>query len=287
MKTTSLEKVVYFQDYVVTNPGDTPLKMCQLLTEGGVPRRPGPISQRQLGRPTWSRGRPQATGEPRSSQAVGGSPHRTDRDQLEAEEEGPHQPAEDRRGDPRQRQPAGMDGVGRDSGDSARPAAAGLAGFGQFRHQRLERPLPADHQPQQPAEETGRPERAGSDHPQREADVAAVGQRAVRQQPLQAARARQQQPPAEVADRHDQGQAGPVPRKPAGQARRLFRPLRDRRRPRAAGCTSAVCPRKSPWSCTSRSSFAAQGARPRRHDQVAPRRCWSGRTRRSGTFSKR
>jgi len=33
MKTTSLEKVIYFQDYVVTNPGDTPLKMCQLLTE--------------------------------------------------------------------------------------------------------------------------------------------------------------------------------------------------------------------------------------------------------------
>ena len=33
MKTTSLEKVIYFQDYVVTNPGDTPLKMQQLLTE--------------------------------------------------------------------------------------------------------------------------------------------------------------------------------------------------------------------------------------------------------------
>ncbi|MGD9127768.1 MAG: DNA-directed RNA polymerase subunit beta', partial [Planctomycetia bacterium] len=33
MKTTSLEKVIYFQDYVVTEPGDTPLKMQQLLTE--------------------------------------------------------------------------------------------------------------------------------------------------------------------------------------------------------------------------------------------------------------
>ncbi len=33
MKTTSLEKVVYFQDYVVTDPGDTPLKPQQLLTE--------------------------------------------------------------------------------------------------------------------------------------------------------------------------------------------------------------------------------------------------------------
>ena len=33
MKTTSLEKVIYFQDYVVTNPGDTALKAQQLLTE--------------------------------------------------------------------------------------------------------------------------------------------------------------------------------------------------------------------------------------------------------------
>ncbi len=33
MKTTSLEKVIYFQDYVVTDPGDTPLKPQQLLTE--------------------------------------------------------------------------------------------------------------------------------------------------------------------------------------------------------------------------------------------------------------
>ncbi len=33
MKTTSLEKVIYFQDYVVTNPGQTGLKKQQLLTE--------------------------------------------------------------------------------------------------------------------------------------------------------------------------------------------------------------------------------------------------------------
>ena len=33
IKTSSLEKVVYFQDYVVVDPGDTPLKPKQLLTE--------------------------------------------------------------------------------------------------------------------------------------------------------------------------------------------------------------------------------------------------------------
>ncbi|MEO0515178.1 MAG: DNA-directed RNA polymerase subunit beta', partial [Planctomycetota bacterium] len=33
MKTSDLEKVIYFQDYVVTDPGDTPLKERQVLTE--------------------------------------------------------------------------------------------------------------------------------------------------------------------------------------------------------------------------------------------------------------
>ncbi|MDP7346801.1 MAG: DNA-directed RNA polymerase subunit beta' [Phycisphaeraceae bacterium] len=33
MKTTDLEKVIYFQDYVVVDPGDTPLQVQQMLTE--------------------------------------------------------------------------------------------------------------------------------------------------------------------------------------------------------------------------------------------------------------
>jgi DNA-directed RNA polymerase subunit beta' len=33
MKTTSLERIIYFQDYVVVDPGDTPLKERQLLNE--------------------------------------------------------------------------------------------------------------------------------------------------------------------------------------------------------------------------------------------------------------
>ena len=42
------------------------------------------------------------------------------------------------------------------------------------------------------------------------------------------------QPPAEVAVRHAQGQAGPLPPEPARQARRLLGPLGDRGRPVAA-----------------------------------------------------
>ena len=45
---------------------------------------------------------------------------------------------------------------------------------------------------------------------------------------------RHQQAPAEVARRHDQGQAGPLPPEPARQARRLLRPLGHRGRPAAA-----------------------------------------------------
>src|SRR4029434_6494213 len=33
MKTSDIEKIVYFQDYVVTDAGKTPLKRKQLLTE--------------------------------------------------------------------------------------------------------------------------------------------------------------------------------------------------------------------------------------------------------------
>src|SRR5205814_9547570 len=33
MKTSDIEKIVYFQDYVITDPGKTPLKRKQLVTE--------------------------------------------------------------------------------------------------------------------------------------------------------------------------------------------------------------------------------------------------------------
>ncbi len=127
MKTTSLEKVIYFQDYVVTEPGDTPLKPQQLLTEEEYRE-----ARKQYGDSTFE--------ADMGAEAVrkllieldlvklsAGAPRGAGRDQLQAEEEGPDQPAEDRRGDPRQRQPAGVDGAGRDPGDPARPAAAGAA----------------------------------------------------------------------------------------------------------------------------------------------------------------
>ena len=61
-----------------------------------------------------------------------------------------------------------------------------------------------------------------------------VGRRAARQRPSRPRDHRHQQAPAQVARRHDQGQAGPLPPEPARQARRLLRPFGHRGRPDAA-----------------------------------------------------
>ena len=60
------------------------------------------------------------------------------------------------------------------------------------------------------------------------------GRRAVRQRPARPGAQGDEQPPPEVALRHAQGQAGPFPPEPARQAGRLLRPVGDRGRPRAA-----------------------------------------------------
>ena len=225
MKTSSLEKVIYFQDYVVLDPKDTPLKKQQLLTEEEFREARGDLRRRRFEAEMGAEAVRKLLLGLDLVHALEGAPRGTAHDGLEAEEEGSRQPAQDRREHPRQREQAGVDGPRRDPGDPARSAAARDARQRQFRHERPERPLSPDHQPQQPAQEARRPQRPRGDHPQREADAAAVGRRAVRQQPLQAAGARLEQPPAQEPHRHDQGQAGPVPREPARQARRLLGPL--------------------------------------------------------------
>ncbi len=53
------------------------------------------------------------------------------------------------------------------------------------------------------------------------------------------------------------------------------------------GCISAACPRRSPWSFSSLSLFGGSRswATPTRSNR--PKKCWSARPRRSGTFSKK
>ena len=118
----------------------------------------------------------------------------------------------------------------RGAGDPARAAPAGAARRRPLRDLGPQRPLSPRHQPQQPAEAPDRAARARHHRAQREAHAAGVGRRAVRQRPPRPRHHRRQQASAEVALRHAEGQAGPLPPEPARQARRLLGPLGHRGR---------------------------------------------------------
>ena len=102
MKTTSLEKVIYFQDYVVIDPGDTTLKPQQLLTEEEYRAGPRAVRRRRRSKPTMGaeaiRKLLQQLDLVKLSEELR---EELRRNRLEAEGQGPHQPAEDRRSDPR------------------------------------------------------------------------------------------------------------------------------------------------------------------------------------------
>ena len=117
------------------------------------------------------------------------------------------------------------------AGHSAGVAPARPAGRRPLRHVRPQRPLSPRHQPQQPPEAADGAARAGHHRAQRKAHAAGSRRRAVRQRPPRPRHHGRQQASAEVARRHAEGQAGPLPAEPARQARRLFRPFGDRGRP--------------------------------------------------------
>ena len=148
-----------------------------------------------------------------------------------------HQAAQDRhRLQPARRErPPGQRPPGHDPrlgpGHPARPAPDGAARRWPVRHLRPQRPLPPGHQPEQPAEAAARPGRPRDHHQQREADAPGGRRRPLRQRPPRPSGHRAGQPAPQEPVRHAEGQAGPVPPEPAGQARRLLGPLGHRDRP--------------------------------------------------------
>ena len=140
-----------------------------------------------------------------------------------------------------------------DPGDPAGPASDGAARRWPVRDLRPERPVPARDQPEQPAEAAARPAGARDHRQQREADAPGGRRRAVRQRPARPPGHRARQPPAEVALRHAEGQAGPVPPEPARQARRLLGPLGHRGRAGAPPAPVRAARSRWRWSCSSRS----------------------------------
>ena len=196
MKTTSLEKIIYFQDYVVVDPGDTPLKERQLLTEEDYRKARehyGDSFEADMGAEAIKKLLEKLNLVDLSHEL------RDELDILNQKEKPSKQKQRDlvkrlkvveSLRDSGSANKSRVDGPRVHPGHPAGPAAARAARQRQLRHQRPERPLSPHHQPQQPPQEAGRPQRPRGHHPQRKAHVAAVGRCPVRQQPLQAARAR-------------------------------------------------------------------------------------------------
>jgi hypothetical protein len=111
---------------------------------------------------------------------------------------------------------------------------------GRFATSDLERSVPPRHQPQQPPATAAGIERAGHHRAQRKAHAAGSGGCTARQRPPRPCHHRHQQAAVEVPGGHDQGQAGPVPPELARQARRLLGPLGHRRRSDAAPASVRV-----------------------------------------------
>ena len=165
-------------------------------------------------------------------------------------------------------QPARGHGPRRRPGHPAGPAPDGAARRWPLRDVRPERPLPPRHQPQQPPQATARPRRARDHRQQREADAAGGRRQPVRQRPSWSPGHGPRQPSAEVAVRHAQGQAGPVPPEPARQARRLLRPFGHRRRPAAQAAPVRPAQADGARAVQAVRHEAARRPRPRAEHQV-------------------
>ncbi len=229
MTLKDLERILYFESYIVVDAGLSPLKDRQLLSEEEYIR-----AQDEFGEDTFTA-------------MIGAEAIRRILQELDLEKV-----AADTREEiatttselkPKKLlkrlkiieaflhvgQQARMDDPDGRSGDPAGSAPARSARWRPLRHVGPERSLPPRHQPQQPPEAADRTARAGHHHPQRKAHAAGGGRRPVRQRPPRPRHHGRQQASAEVARRHAQGQAGPVPPEPARQARRLFGPFGHRR----------------------------------------------------------
>ncbi len=90
------------------------------------------------------------------------------------------------------------------------------AGWRSLRDLGLKRSVPPRDQPQQPPAAPAGAERSGHHRAQREAHAAGSGGCVAGQRPPRTRDHRFQQAPVEVPRRHDQGQAGPLPAEPAG-----------------------------------------------------------------------
>ena len=157
------------------------------------------------------------------------------------------------------------------------PPAAGAARRRPLRDLGPERPLPARHQPQQPAEAPDGAQRARHHHPQREAHAAGGRRRAVRQRPPRPRDHRSEQAPAQVALRHAEGQAAAASARTCSASASTTRVARSSSSAPSCACTSAACPRRWRSSCSSPSSTTSSKSAASSPPSRARRRWWRRR----------
>ena len=126
-----------------------------------------------------------------------------------------------------------LDGSAGAASPPARPATAGAAGRRPLRDLGPERPLSPSHQSEQPTCSPPGAEGAGDHRAQRKAHAAGSRRLAARQRPPRQGDDGREQARAEVARRHDQGQERTLPPEPARKACRLLGPFGHRGRPDA------------------------------------------------------
>ena len=258
-----LERILYFESYVVIDPGEDGAPGEAAALRGAVPR----ASRRARRRVRRAHGRRRDQGAPparRRGHAGGRAPH--DHENGDVADQAPEggQAPEGVRRVPPLGPPAGLDDPRRHPGHSARAAAPRAARRRPVRDVGPERSVPARHQPEQPSEEAPRAPRARGHRAQREAHAPGGRGRPVRQRPPRARAQGLEQPPPQVAVRHAQGQAGPLPAEPARQARRLLGPLGRRRR------TGAQAPPGGPAEEDGRRALQAVHLQPPREEGPRP-----------------
>ena len=172
MTLKDLERVLYFENYIVIEPGITAFKERQLLSEEDYNR-----ALDEHGPDSFTAG----IGAEAIREMLSAMDLPKIRDDLRQEIAEATTELKPKKLGKRlkviesfleSRQPSRVDDPHRRSGDPARAAPAGAARRRPLRHVRSQRPLPPRHQPQQPSEAADGAARAGHHHPQREADAA-------------------------------------------------------------------------------------------------------------------
>ena len=162
-----LESILYFESYVVVDPGDAPVKEREIIKDEAKFRE---LDQQF---------RPSGFKAMMGAEAIKELLKRVQIDELgielrermktetSAQKKIKYcQAAQGRRGLPQELQQAAVDDSRCAAGHSSRAAPPGAAGWRPLCHLRFERPLSPRHQPQQPVEEADGPARARSDRAQ-------------------------------------------------------------------------------------------------------------------------